>query len=114
MRIYPTTTFTYQYLDDNNQILSLNYHVVSFHEYLHDQDIDLFYIEKASVISLQKTIELDKAALVYAYLGYLDDPKELTLLFPRDPSKASWIFNVQDIRLSYKSNIPNWGDEDDV
>ncbi len=114
MRIYPTTTFTYQCLDENNQILSLNYHVVSFHEYLHDQDIDLFYIEKASVISLQKTIELDKAALEYAYLGYLNDPKELTLLFPRDPSKVSWIFNVQDIRLSYKSNIPNWGDDDNV
>ena len=114
MRIYPTTTFNYQYLDENNQIQNLNYHVVSFHEYLYDQDIDLFYIENASIISVQQTIELDKAALEYAYLGYLDNPKELTLLFPRDPSKASWIFNVQDIRFNYKSNIPNWGDEDNV
>lgn len=114
MRIYPTTTFTYQYLDEKDQIQHLNFHVVSFREYLHDQNIDPFYIEQASIITIQKVIELNKEVLEYAYLGYLDNPKDLVLLFPRDVSRQSWIFNIQDIQLKYKSNIPNWGDEEDV
>lgn len=112
MRIYPTTTFTYPYLDEHEQIHYLSYHVVSFHEFLHDQNIDPFYIEYAAIITAQETVDLDRNALEYAYIGYLDDPKDLTLLFLRDTSRESWIFHIQDIKLNYKANIPNWRDED--
>ncbi len=114
MRIYPTTIYHHHYLDEDQTIQTLSYQVVGFNEYLYDQNIDPFYIEKVTIITPTQEIELSKKTLEYAYLGYLDNPKDIALIFPRDKTCTQWLFEVQDIKLTHKTNIPMWGDEKDV
>lgn len=109
IRIYPTTQWTY-----HNQNQTFHYHVVSFYEYLHDQNIDPFFIDQVIIVCQNDTVIFNKETLKHAYLGYLADPKVITLIFPKDSLGESWLFNITDVQLKYRSNIPNWGDEENV
>lgn len=112
IRIYPTTTFSFQKINEQNDVEQSIYHVVTLTEYLHDQDIELFYVKEIAISNDHHTITVDPKEASTIYLGYIDNPRDLTLIFRKDNTGESWLSSIKEVNVSYKDNLPNWEDDD--